>query len=149
MRPNNTVLHLIKLSVGSESVETLAGWQESRRAHWRVLDGRPIARHLTRMTPRRGGEVLESGGSIFWVIKGVIQVRQRILGFEPARGADGTRYCAIMLDDGLVRVVPRAHRPFQGWRYLKGEDAPADIREGEEPDLPPRLAAELRELGLI
>ena len=147
MNADKSALHLIKLSVGTESVEGLADWQERRRAYWKAAEGRAIARHITRMTPRRGGEILEGGGSIYWVVKGFVQARQRILAFEPAPGAGGRPSCAI-----LVRVAPRAHRPFQGWRYLRGEDAPPDLPPGLDAEgdaLPPRLAAELGELGLL
>ena len=152
MDTDKSGLHLIKLSVGSESVEGLADWQAGRRDYWKAVEGRAIARHITRMTPRRGGEILDSGGSIYWVIKGFVQARQRILAFEPAPGAGGRPSCAILLNDELVRVAPRAHRPFQGWRYLRGEDAPADLPAdfaAEGDALPPRLAAELSELGLL
>ena len=152
MDADKSGLHLIKLSVGTESVEGLADWQARRRAYWKTAEGRAIARHITRMTPRRGAEILDGGGSIYWVIKGFVQARQRILALEPAPGAGGRPSCAILLDDALVRVVPRAHRPFQGWRYLRGEDAPADLPPGfdaEGDTLPPRLAAELSELGLL
>ena len=152
MDADKSALHLIKLSVGSESIEGLAAWQEARRAHWKAVEGRAIARHITRMTPRRGDEILAGGGSIYWVIKGFVQARQRILAFEPAPGAGGRPSCAILLDDTLVRIAPRAHRPFQGWRYLRGEDAPPDLPPGhgaEGDALPPQLAAALAELGLL
>jgi len=152
MEADKSGLHLVKLSVGTESVEGLADWQAGRRAYWRAREGRAIARHITRMTPKRGGEILACGGSIYWVVKGFLQARQRILAFEPAPGADGRPSCAILLDDALVRVAPRAHRPFQGWRYLGGEDAPPDLPPGlnsQGDALPPRLAAELGELGLL
>ena len=152
MDADKSGLHLIKLSVGTESVEGLADWQERRRAYWKTVEGRAIARHITRMTPRRGAEILDGGGSIYWVVKGFVQARQRILAFEPAPGAGGRPSCAILLDDALVRVAPRAHRPFQGWRYLRGDDTPPDLPPGYDAEgdtLPPRLAAELSELGLL
>ena len=152
MDADKSGLHLIKLSVGTESVEGLADWQARRRTYWKAVEGRAIARHITRMTPRRGAEILDGGGSIYWVVKGFVQARQRILALEPAPGAGGRPSCAILLDDALVRVVPRAHRPFQGWRYLRGQDTPADLPPGFDADgdtLPPRLAAELSELGLL
>ncbi|WP_404386003.1 DUF1489 family protein [Caenispirillum salinarum] len=137
-------LHLIKLSVGTESPETLAQWQAgvSRRL------GRVV--HTTRMTPRRTEEVLD-GGSIYWVIKRLVRVRQRILGLHEGTDEDGRGFCAIELDPELVPVEPRSQRPFQGWRYLKDEDAPRDLPQGargEEPP-PPEMAAELRKLGLL
>ena len=66
-------VNLIKLSVGTESVEGLAEWHASKRAQ--TPDGLP--RHVTRMWPKRETEIL-NGGSIYWVIKGSIQCRQVI-----------------------------------------------------------------------
>lgn len=137
-------LHMIKLSVGSESVETLAGWQRERlRNHGRLWHG-------TRMTPRRQEELLD-GGSIYWVIKGLIQARQRLIGFDFLLEAEDNRTTMLLLDPELVPVEPRRHRPFQGWRYLEPEDAPRDLARGESTgeDLPPEMLAELRDLGLL
>lgn len=139
-------MHLIKLSVGTESVETLAAWQKSGRAQ--SEDGLP--RHVTRMWPRREKEVL-AGGSIYWVIKGVIQCRQRIVRLDEVDRGDGVRRCGIVLDRELVRVAPAIKRPFQGWRYLDPKDAPPDITPGRESDdaLPPDLSAKLAEIGVL
>lgn len=135
---------MIKLSVGSESVDELDAWQRSRfGSHGRLW-------HATRMQPRRRDELL-AGGSIYWVIRGVVQARQPLLDIESDVDAEGRGFTRLMLRPGLVRVAPRAHRPFQGWRYLKAEDAPADLPErgAGEGELPPALAAELRELGIL
>jgi hypothetical protein len=139
-------LHLIKLSVGTESPETLAQWQAGVSERL----GRIV--HTTRMTPRRGEEVLD-GGSIYWVIKKLVRVRQRIIGLHEGVDEEGRGFCAIELDPELVPVEPRSHRPFQGWRYLKPEDAPPDLRHGTQASgdaaPPPEMAAELRKLGLL
>lgn len=142
----NKITHLIKLSVGTESVEDLAQWQALKRAQ--TADGLP--RHVTRMWPRREGEVL-SGGSIYWVIKGVVQARQRILRLDEAEGSDGVRRCAIVLDPELIRTAPALRRPFQGWRYLEPKDAPPDLTasRASDDDLPPDLSAKLAEIGVI
>lgn len=139
-------VHLIKLSVGTESVEDLAAWQDSYRA--RFADGLP--RHVTRMWPKREAEVL-NGGSIFWVIKGLVQCRQPILRLDEVTGADGVRRCAIVLKPGLIRTQTAAKRPFQGWRYLPVADAPADLPKGRagEEVLPPDLAGALAEIGVL
>ena len=79
-------INLIKLSVGTESMADLAAWQTSRRALYD--DGNP--RHVTRMFPKRTEEILD-GGSIYWVIKGMIQCRQRILRLDEVDGGDGLR----------------------------------------------------------
>jgi hypothetical protein len=103
------------------------------------------------MVPKRQDEVLD-GGSLYWVIKGMIQVRQRIVGFRDGAKADGTRCCLIMLDHHLQMVRPAPRRAFQGWRYLDPADAPADLTgtgDGEFKDLPPKMRRELVELGLL
>lgn len=137
-------LHLIKLSVGTEDVADLARWQAKRlRRFGRVF-------HQTRMRPRREAELLD-GGSIYWVIRGQIRCRQRLVGIEPAVDSDGRPCNRLLLDPELVRTLPRAHRPFQGWRYLAPEDAPPDLDalpSGAE-EMPPEMAAELHALGLI
>ena len=139
-------LHLQKLSVGSETVESMARWQSQKRAQ--TADGYP--RHITRMWPKREAELLQ-GGSIYWVVKRVIQCRQRILRLDAVEGDDGIRRCAVVLDPEIIRVTPAPKRPFQGWRYLKPEDAPRDLPEGraEEDDLPPDLSAALAEIGVF
>ena len=139
-------LHLIKLSVGSEGVEDLAVWQASRAAQG--PDGLP--RHVTRMWPRREDEVL-NGGSIYWVIKGLVQCRQRILRLDRVTGQDGIERCAIVLEPGLIRTSTAPRRPFQGWRYLPPQDAPADLTgaRATEDALPPALAGALAEIGVL
>lgn len=139
-------VNLLKLSVGTESVESLAAWQST--AHERWADG--IPRHITRMWPKRAAEIL-NGGSIYWVIKGVIQCRQRISGLDEVFGEDGIRRCAIVLEPELIRTVSAQRRPFQGWRYLQIEDSPPDLPEGAKTDdeLPPELSAALADIGVL
>ncbi|AXT28819.1 DUF1489 family protein (plasmid) [Ruegeria sp. AD91A] len=139
-------VNLIKLSVGSESVDTLMGWQDSRMSLYE--DGLP--RHVTRMWPKREAEIL-NGGSIYWVIKGVIQCRQRILRLDEVIGEEGIRRCAIVLDPKLYRTQNALKRPFQGWRYLKPEDTPADLPKNREQDdaLPDDLNRALAEIGVL
>lgn len=138
-------LHILKLCVGCDSLDDLAAWQAERR---RLAPATPL-RHVTRMWPKRGAEILD-GGSLYWVIKGQIAARQRITALEPVEGEDGVRRCALVLDPQLVRTDPAPRRPFQGWRYLAPGDAPRDLpeaREGEE-ELPEELAKALAALGL-
>ena len=137
-------LNLIKLSVGSESVETLIDWQRNRS---RQIKGNRYF-HITRMWPKRAEELLD-GGSIYWVIQGVVQARQAIVGLDEVIGEDGIRRCAILLDEEVVRTEPTRKRPFQGWRYLKPEDAPEDLGDaiGDGDELPPKLMKKLVELG--
>lgn len=146
-RPPPVLLHLIKWSVGIETVEHLAQVQADRiREH----KGRGIPlRHLTRNSPRQAAEIV-GAGSIYWVIKGLVQVRQRVLAVEPAAREDGLPACAIVLDPFLVRTQVQPWRAFQGWRYLEPEKAPADrTGAGMDAKLPAALASELRNIGLI
>jgi hypothetical protein len=139
-------INLIKLSVGTENVESLAEWQTIPQVQTR--DGLP--QHITRMWPKREKEIL-NGGSIYWVIKGVIQARQKILRLDEVTGHDGIRRCAIVLEKNLMRTAPAQRRPFQGWRYLKPEDSPPDMTETRQNDdaLPPELSAALAEIGIV
>ena len=143
-------VHLIKLAVGVESVDHLAALQSGRLAEARAQAREPVLRHITRSRPQRAGEVVD-GGSLYWVIKRIIQVRQRIVDVQSAAKADGRPACALVLDPDLVRIRPRAHRPFQGWRYLRPEDGPPDGHTGSGgvDALPSEMAQELRRLGLL
>lgn len=138
-------VHLIKLCVGAETVEDLAQWQASTRA--KGADGLP--RHVTRMWPKRGDELL-AGGSLYWVFKGSVLARQRVLRLDEVTGGDGIIRCAIVLDPEIIRTAAAPKRPFQGWRYLKPQDAPPDLPKARKGDdsLPPELDAALAELGL-
>ena len=138
-------VNLVKLSVGSESIADLAAWQATKRAQ--TDDGLP--RHVTRMWPKRGDEIL-GGGSIYWVIKGVILCRQPILRLDEYLSADGIARCAIVCKPGLIRVEATPKRPFQGWRYLTPADAPRDLPEGrqDEETLPPALTKALADIGV-
>lgn len=140
-------LHLIKLCVGVESVEDLEASRD-RRVAARAARGEPaVSRHVTRMTPKRQDEVLD-GGSLYWVIKGAIQCRQRIVSLDEVFDADGTRRCAIVMDPEIVRTAPSPKRPFQGWRYLKASDAPMDLTVATGGmELPDDLRRKLIEIG--
>lgn len=148
--PSEARLHMIKLSVGTESVDGLAEWQSGRMAERVALGIDPRPRHITRMTPRRGDELLP-GGSIYWVIQGRIQARQPLAALDPVTGQDGIKRCALILEPVLYRTEHRPKRPFQGWRYLKVEDAPADT--DVNPDLLDEMPADMREelarMGLL
>lgn len=139
------ILHLQKLCVGAVSVEDLLDWQSSQRHRWPS----GCAVHVTRMWPKREAEM--DGGSIYWVIKGTILARQRILRLEEAVGSDGIRRCALMLDAEVIRTTAATRRPFQGWRYLNPAEAPRDLAKGRalEDALPPKLARALADIGLF
>lgn len=133
-------VHIMKLCVGADSVEDLAQWQKGQIKQRK----RPVCG--TRMWPKRIEDVL-AGGSLYWVIKGVIQVRQRIIEIAEVRDDHGLR-CGLYLDAALVRTSPQPRRAFQGWRYLEPKDAPPDLGEIKGgADLPEELRRKLVELG--
>jgi hypothetical protein len=139
-------INLLKLCVGAEKVEDLIDWQNQPRAHG--ADGLP--RHVTRMWPKQA-EALLNGGSLYWVLKGLILCRQRILRLDEVTGSDGIVRCGIVMEPQvhLTQSVPK--RPFQGWRYLKPDDAPPDLpksRAMEEP-IPEDLNRALAEIGVL
>lgn len=143
-------LHLIKLCVGANSIADLEEWV-CERVKERVRAGGPRrSQHITRMTPRRAGELV-GGGSLYWVIKGQISARQELLDVEPFIDADGIGRCRLWLAPKVVPVSPRPYRAFQGWRYFEAEDAPADLaRVGRGAvDMPEELRRALGELGLL
>lgn len=135
-------VHLKKLSVGSASVDGLRALQAQRLANV----GRLI--HVTRNRPRRVEELL-NGGSIYWIIKGVMMARQAIVDFVEAERANGSPACGIVLSPEIVTVVPTRMRIFQGWRYLEVADAPIDIGTDNDENMPSEFFAELRELGIF
>jgi hypothetical protein len=143
-------LNILKLSVGIENLAHLAEVQQHRLAMKKKAGEKPELMHITRAFPRRASEVLD-GGSIYWVIKGVIRVRQPIIDLREATNQDGKPACAIVYENRHILTEPRPFRAFQGWRYLESADAPRDIDAigaGVE-DLPDDMADELRELGLL
>jgi hypothetical protein len=135
-------VHIIKLCVGAEKVEDLEEWQKNRF-------GSGPAQHVTRMAPKRADEIL-SGGSLYWVFKGLVLARQRILALDEVRGDDGILRCAIQLDREVIRTEALARRAFQGWRYLSATDAPRDLPKGRarEEELPVELTAAMAQIGL-
>ncbi len=133
-------IHILKLCVGAEGIDDLADFQK------RLIKRRKRPVCGTRMWPKRIDDVL-AGGSLYWVIKGVVLVRQRIVEIAEVRDDHGLR-CGLYLDAELVRTSPQPRRAFQGWRYLAPKDAPpdlGDIKGGS--DLPEDLRRKLVELG--
>jgi hypothetical protein len=143
-------LHLIKLCVGAESIRDLQEWIDERLAQ-KKKKKLPVEHiHVTRMYPTRAEELLD-GGSLYWVIKGEIFARQRLLDIRETKGKDGIKRCGLVLDPKVIPVSPRPRGPFQGWRYFQAEDVPPDLtRQGKGmTKLPEDLRRELRELGLL
>lgn len=141
-------LHLIKLSVGSESLADLASWQKERLKEMKAKGQKPELIHVTRHTPKRADELLD-GGSIYWVVQGWIVARQKLLDFRPLK-KNGVPHCGLVYDKKVIPVRLRQQRAFQGWRYLDGKDAPLDADGGDGGSaLPEHLRRELAELGLL
>ena len=143
-------LHLIKLCVGVDSIAHLCELQGARLKRERAAGRVPELRHRTRQMPRRRDALLD-GGSIYWVIKGAVQVRQRLLNLRAVQDDEGVRRCDLVLDPALVPTRPQPRRAFQGWRYLEVADAPGDLDMSAAglADMPPDMRAALTELGLI
>lgn len=140
-------VHLLKLFIDARSPAELAAFQARRLAELAAAGRRPELVHLTRSVPRRAAELLD-GGSIYWVLGGVVAARQRMLALRPAERG-GAPCCALVFDRDLIPVEPRPHRPFQGWRYLRPEDAPPDSApRRHDGDLPDTLRRDLARLGL-
>jgi hypothetical protein len=99
------------------------------------------------MVPKRCDEVLD-GGSLYWVIKGFVAVRQRLIDIRPFVDKEGVPRCHLVYDKDIVMVSPRPRRAFQGWRYLEAKDAPPDVGK-ISAGLPDKLQRELAELGLL
>lgn len=141
-------LHLLKLCVGISDIADLKFRVDRRTAEAVARGVPPRHAHVTRHRPRRGAEIIDQG-SLYWVIRGSIQVRQPIVGLEDVLGEDGIRRCAILLASTLVATRPVPRRPFQGWRYFEAADAPADLQGDEVTSLPAELRSELADLGLL
>jgi hypothetical protein len=141
-------LSLIKLCVGCDSVQDLDDWIREKRRRTRGKSTEHI--HITRMLPKRADE-LTDGGSLYWVIRGEVLCRQRLLAVRPFVDREGVGRCHLVLQPKLVLVEPRPWRAFQGWRYIAAKDAPRDLERGQRgiARLPEELRRELRELGLL
>lgn len=144
------MLNLIKLCVGCDSVEDLEDWIAHRLDERRRAGHPPEHWHTTRMVPTRAVE-LTGGGSLYWVIKASVQCRQRIVEVRPFVDGEGISRCHLVLDPEVVRTAWQPRRAFQGWRYLKPDDAPVDLTRNRagEIDMPAKLKRELAELGLL
>ncbi len=143
-------LHLIKLCVGCDSVRDLETWIRQKLKEKRKRGQKQEHVHTTRMVPKRAAELVD-GGSLYWVIRGEIACRERILDVRPFRDREGVGRCGLVLDPKVVLVAPRPFRAFQGWRYLAAKDAPRDLEKAAPgaTAMPEKLRRELRELGLM
>ncbi|MEZ5777915.1 MAG: DUF1489 domain-containing protein [Paracoccaceae bacterium] len=138
-------VNLLKLCVGAESVDDLIEWHRTHPSPFATGE----RRHVTRMWPKRAAEILD-GGSLYWVVKGVILCRQRIVRLDEVIGSDGIRRCGIIMDAEVIRTEAASRRPFQGWRYLEPKDSPRDLPKLRSADssLPEEMALALAAIGL-
>ena len=104
-----------------------------------------------RMTPKRVEELL-SGGSLYWVIRGEIAAREKLIAIEPFRDRDGIGRCRLVMQPKVFAVSPRPMRAFQGWRYFTEDAAPPDLGKAAAASvaaMPEPMRRELRDLGLL
>jgi hypothetical protein len=143
-------LHLIKLCVGCDQVSDLEDWIKQKLKERRRRGQKAEHVHTTRMHPKRADE-LTGGGSLYWVIRGQIMCRERILDIRGTTGKDGIKRCQVVLDGKVVLVEPRPRAAFQGWRYFEAKDAPRDLARAAPgaARMPEQMRRELRELGLL
>jgi len=143
-------VHLVKLCVGIDRLQDLRVWQAKRLDDLVRAGQVPELCHKTKQMPRRKDDVLD-GGSLYWVIKGFVSARQRILDLKKTVREDGSPCCGIVLDPAIVETRPKPRRPFQGWRYLEAVEAPPDLSQSDKSiaDMPPGMREELRALRLI
>lgn len=143
-------LNLVKLCVGVEKVSDLARWRDIRAQKAADAGEEYVPNHVTRMWPRRADELLD-GGSLYWVFKGMVLARQKILRLDEAIGEDGIRRCKLVFNPQLILTEAQRRRPFQGWRYLAKTDAPKDIGPyvDGQVELPSELQAGLANLGVL
>lgn len=142
-------IHLIKLVVGLPDLPTFARHQD----HWLIPYKDGLAHPVwTRHKPKRDEELL-NGGSMYRVMKNRIQFRQRIIGFEEHIDPDKGKMCLILCDPDIIQTVSTPKRAFQGWRYLKPEDAPDDIGpydlNDQDDENDPVMGEKLAALGLV
>ena len=143
-------LHLIKLCVGCDSVADLEDWIKLKLKEKKKRRQKPEHIHTTRMVPKRAAELTE-GGSLYWVVRGQIACRERIIDIRPFTDKDGIGRCRVVLDGKVVLVEPRPRSAFQGWRYLEEKEAPRDLSRVAPgaARMPEAMRRELQELGLL
>ena len=141
-------LNLIKLCVGADSLDDLKEWVNERSLQALANGLEPHSSHTTRMVPKRKDDLL-SGGSLYWVIKGQVAARQKLIDIVEFTGDDGIGRCHRVLGPEVIETLPEPKRPFQCWRYLETKDAPADLFGAGGGDMPADLKRELAQLGLL
>ena len=131
-------IHLKKLAVGISSIEELFERQKDIASRYGEIV------HITRNRPQRALDLID-GGSMYWVIKRQVKVRQRIIEVKELITHEGKKSAGIILENKLVKVRPTPMKPFQGWRYYQIEEIPPDIEDDVFSD---DFNNELSKLGL-
>ena len=144
------MVNLVKLCVGITTINQLEQLQSMRRGEYVKAGRPPVNIHITRNKPKRSKEIINSG-SLYWVIRRQIRVRQKIIRIDDIEDAEGRKKCCLVLDPDLIKTEHRAYRPFQGWRYLEQSDAPADLSNNQKAgsEMSSEMEEELRGLGLL
>ena len=143
-------VNLVKLCVGITGVDELKRLQSMRRDQYTKSGMAAVNIHVTRNKPKRMNEILDNG-SLYWVMRRQIRVRQKIIRIDDLEDPEGKKRCGLVLDQKLIRTELRNFRPFQGWRYLEQSDVPPDLTSTSSGlgDMPPEMEEELRSLGLL
>ena len=142
--------NFLRTGVGVESIEHL---YEIQHGHRQIkFNGENHAYLFTRRTPTRANDLI-NGGSVYWIIKRQICARQTIADIQTLKDEDDKPFCHVIMNQQIYLTQPVAHKHIQGWRYLSPEKAPKDIGlftpNNRPDDIPPELAAELAEAGLL
>jgi hypothetical protein len=143
-------VNLLKTAAGLQEIDQLIARQAGGKMRY---DGKAATWAYTRYMPKRADEIIRSGGSIYWILKNRITVRQKVLGFEMVEEAGEKDWCKIIVDPQLILTIAKPKRAIQGWRYLDEKDTPKDRgpyfagQSDNEP--PPEMAEELRKAGLL
>lgn len=143
-------VNLLKTAAGLQEIDQLVARQADGHMRYK---GKPATYAYTRYAPKRAEEIVESGGSIYWILKGRIAARQKILGFQIVQEEGEKDWCQIIVDPQLYLTYAKPKRAIQGWRYLDEKDTPKDrgpyFAGLSENEPPPEMAEELRKAGLL
>ena len=151
IKMSEATVNIVKLAVGVKSVEELALIQKRFMNQSRGHSSKGFY-HSTKLMPKKY-EAIVASGSLYWVIKGVICARQKIVEIIKQEDDAGVKRCRIYLDNSIIKTTPIRKRPFQGWRYLKKNRTPIDIIDPIvatfDDNIPLEIQQQLLEVGLI
>lgn len=143
-------VNMIKTAAGLQEIDQLIARQAVNKMKYK---GQKAVYAYTRYAPKRADEIIQSGGSIYWILKNRIQVRQKILGFEIVEQEGERDWCMIVVEPELYQTVAVQRRAIQGWRYLEEKDVPKDrglyVPGSAAEEMPEEMAEELKKLGLL